>query len=160
METWQLTKAPVMRTGMLIRRPAAEVYEAFVDPAITTKFWFTKGSGKLALGESVQWAWEMYGIEVPVTATVMEPPTRLVIEWPGYSGQTTVEWRFEPQPDGGTFVRISESGFTGTGDELVKQVSNSTQGFTLVLAGLKAWLEHGIQLNLVGDRYPKGVDEH
>ena len=28
------------------------------------------------------------------------------------------------------------------------------------LAGLKALLEHGVKLNLVGDRYPKGVDEH
>jgi hypothetical protein len=29
-----------------------------------------------------------------------------------------------------------------------------------VLAGLKALLEHGIQLNLVADRFPKGIEEH
>jgi len=29
-----------------------------------------------------------------------------------------------------------------------------------MLAGLKAFLEHGVRLNLVGDRYPKGVEEH
>ncbi|MBC7990984.1 MAG: polyketide cyclase, partial [Luteimonas sp.] len=28
---------------MLIRRPVAEVFEAFVDPAITSRFWFTRG---------------------------------------------------------------------------------------------------------------------
>jgi hypothetical protein len=28
-----------------------------------------------------------------------------------------------------------------------------------MLAGLKALLEHGIRLNLVRDRYPKGIDE-
>ena len=55
-------------------------------------------------------------------------------------------------------VKIRESGFTG--DDLVKQVADSTQGFSLVLAGLKALLEHGIHLNLVGDRYPKGIEEH
>jgi hypothetical protein len=27
-----------------------------------------------------------------------------------------------------------------------------------MLAGLKAFLEHGVRLNLVGDRYPKGLD--
>lgn len=27
-------------------------------------------------------------------------------------------------------------------------------GFALVLAGLKAWLEHGIALNLVADGHP------
>jgi hypothetical protein len=55
-------------------------------------------------------------------------------------------------------VSITERGFTGTGDELVKQVTESTQGFSLVLAGLKAFLEHGIRLNLVADRYPEGID--
>ncbi len=30
---------------MLIRKPVAEVFEAFVNPDITSKFWFTKGSG-------------------------------------------------------------------------------------------------------------------
>lgn len=39
-----------------------------------------------------------------------------------------------------------------------KQVTNSTQGFSLMLAGLKAYLEHRIQLNLVDDRYPQGID--
>ncbi len=38
------------------------------------------------------------------------------------------------------------------------QVADSTQGFSLTLAGAKAWLEHGIQLNLVADRHPKGID--
>lgn len=32
---------------MLIRRPVAEVFEAFVDPAITTQFWFTHSTGRL-----------------------------------------------------------------------------------------------------------------
>jgi len=29
-----------------------------------------------------------------------------------------------------------------------------------LLAGLKAFLEHGVRLNLTGYRYPKGVEEH
>jgi len=57
-------------------------------------------------------------------------------------------------------VRITEAGFTGDGDELVKQVTSSTQGFSLVLAGLKGLLEHDVQLNLVRDRYPKGIEDH
>lgn len=149
-----------MQTGMLIRKPAAEVFDAFVDPEITTKFWFTKGSGRLAVGRAVQWDWEMYGISIAVTAKAIEPNSRILIEWPGYRGPTTVEWLFEAQPDGTTFVSITESGFTGDGDQLVEQVTASTQGFSLVLAGLKALLEHGVRLNLVADRYPKGIVEH
>jgi len=158
MDNPQLTQVPTTDTGMLIRRPAAEVFEAFVDPEITTKFWFTKGSGRLEAGKQVQWDWEMYGISIPVTAKAVEPSQRIVIEWPGYGGLTTVEWTFAPQEDGTTFVRITESGFTGDGDQLVKQVTGSTQGFTLVLAGLKALLEHDVKLNLVADRFPKGIE--
>jgi uncharacterized protein YndB with AHSA1/START domain len=160
MDNLQLTHAPIAKTGMLIRRPVAEVFEAFINPAITTKFWFTKSSGSLALGQTIQWEWEMYGVSASVTAKVIEPSQRIVVEWPGYSGLTTVEWLFTPLPDAATFVQITEAGFTGNGDELVKQVADSTQGFTLVLAGLKAYLEHNLQLNLVADRYPKGIEEH
>src|SRR5215472_1884940 len=101
----QLTQAPIMKTAMLIRRPAAEVFEAFINPDITTKFWFTKSSARLEAGKTVQWQWEMYEISIPVTVKDVEPNRRIVIEWPGYSGPTTVEWVFECQPDGTTFVR-------------------------------------------------------
>jgi len=160
MSNFQLKQVPISKTGMLIRRPVAEVFEALVNPDITTKFWFTKSSGRLEAGKQAQWKWDMYDISIPVTAKAIEPNKRIVIEWPGYSGLSTVEWIFVPQEDGATFVSITEAGFTGDGDELVKQVTDSTQGFTLVLAGLKALLEHNIQLNLVADRYPKGIEEH
>jgi hypothetical protein len=39
----------------------------------------------------------------------------------------------------------------------VQQALDSTEGFTLVLAGLKALLEHDVKLDLVADRFP---DEH
>jgi hypothetical protein len=33
MDNLNLKRVPVAKTGMLIRRPAAEVFEAFIDPA-------------------------------------------------------------------------------------------------------------------------------
>jgi uncharacterized protein YndB with AHSA1/START domain len=156
----KLKQVPITKTGMLIRKSVAEVFEAFINPDVTTKFWFTKSSGSLEAGKQVQWEWEMYGISIPVTAKGIEPNKRILIEWPGYSGRTTVEWIFSPQKDGTTFVSVTEMGFVGDGDELVKQVTDSTQGFSLVLAGLKALLEHNVRLNLVADRFPKGIAEH
>ena len=153
-------QVPITKTGMLIRKPVADVFEALVNPDITTKFWFTKSSGRLQAGKQVQWDWEMYGISIPVTPKAIEPNKRIVIEWPGYGSPTIVEWMFAPQKDGTTFVSITESGFAGGAGELLKQVAASTQGFTLVLAGLKALLEHNIRLNLVADRFPKGLTEH
>jgi uncharacterized protein YndB with AHSA1/START domain len=147
-------KAPVAKTEMLIRRAVSDVFEAFIDPEITTNFWFTKSSGRLQVGREVKWDWEMYGASTLVLVKTIDPDRRLEIEWDGYSSGTTVEWKFSPREDGTTYVVITESGWTGDGDKLVEYVAESTQGFTCTLAGLKAFLEHGIKLNLVADKNP------
>src|SRR5262245_33070142 len=119
MDTLQLTKVPIAETGMLIGRPVEEVFTAFIEPAVTTKFWFTKSSGRLEVGKPVKWEWEMYGASTQVIARTIEPGRRIVIEWDGYSGRTIVEWRFAPRTNGTTFLSIRESGWTGEGDDLV-----------------------------------------
>ncbi len=160
MENLPLKQVPIARTGMLIRKPVADVFEAIITPDITTRFWFTRSSGRLEAGKQVQWDWEMYGISIPVTVKAIEPYKRILIEWPSQGGPTTVEWIFRSMEDCSTFVSITNAGFTGDGDEVVRQAMDSTQGFSLVLAGLKALLEHNVELNLVADRFPKGIEEH
>ena len=149
--------APIAKTEMLIRKPVSEVFEAFVNPAITSKFWFTKGSGRLQAGKQIRWDWEMYHVSVDVDVKAIEENKRILIEWgtPG-NPSTTVEWLFASRPDGTTIVSVTNSGFKGDGDEVVRQALDSTGGFTLVLAGAKAFLEHNIILNLIVDRFPDG----
>ncbi len=146
------------KTAMLIRRPVGDVFEAFINPEITTKFWFTGSTGPLEAGRQVHWEWEMYGFAVQVKARAIEPNKRIVIEWSGYKNPTTVEWTFAPRGDT-TFVTVTESGFGGSNEEVMRQVGDSAGGFSFVLAGLKAWLEHNVRLNLVPDRHPKGIDQ-
>jgi hypothetical protein len=67
-----------------------------------------------------------------------------------------VEWVFTSRSDNTTLVSVTNTGFNGDGDEVVKQALDSTGGFTLVLAGAKAFLEHNINLNLIADRFPDG----
>lgn len=155
-----LKEPPTVKVEMLVRRPVAEVFEAFVDPAITSKFWFSKGSAKLKAGAKVKWDWEMYHLTESVSVRDVDKDKRIVIEWSAYGIPTTVEWAFTRRPDDTTFVSITETGFSGTGDEMVGQAIGSTEGFTMVLAGLKAYLEHNITLNLVPDRFPDGIGEH
>ncbi len=151
--------APVAKVAMLIRRPVAEVFAAFADPAVTTKFWFTTSSGRLEPGARVRWEWEMYGVGTDVHVLAFEPDQRLLIEWDTASTPTTVEWRFTPYPDDTTFVEITNAGFRGDADAIVAQALDSTGGFSLVLAGLKALLEHDVRLNLIADRVPPDVAE-
>jgi uncharacterized protein YndB with AHSA1/START domain len=134
-----------------------DVFNAFIDPAVTTKFWFTKGSARLEEGKQVQWDWEMYNFSAQVKVETIEPGKRIVAHWGSdAAGYTRIEWVFTPHGNDATFVEVTNSGFAGTGDEQVKKALDSNGGFTWVLAGLKAWLEHGIQLNLVADRFPQG----
>ena len=159
MKGTEITKPPVAHTAMLIRRPVEQVFEAIIDPAITSHFWFSSGSDRLAVGKTVRLDWKWYDVSAEVTAKMIEPSKLIVMEWPGYSGPTTVTWKFT-EVDDGTFVDVEESGWTGTGDELVKFVCESTGGFTWTLAGMKAYLEHGLDLNLVPDRFPKNLERH
>lgn len=149
-----LSKIPVAEAGMLVHKSAEQVYEAFVDPEITTKFWFTKSTGRLEAGKRLRWDWEMYAASTQVEGLVLEPGRRILLTWSLESQPTTVEWIFTPLGSTATFVSITNSGFSGSGDEVVAQVKGSEAGFALVLAGLKAYLEHGIKLNLIADRFP------
>ena len=74
-------------------------------------------------------------------------------------GVDSHEWTFTSHDNGSTFVSTTERGFKGSDAEVAEQVKNPTEGFSLVLAGLKAFLEHNIRLNLVADRFPKGIEQ-
>lgn len=145
------------KAEMLIRKPVSEVFEAFISPAVTTKFWFTKSTGKLVVGEKVEWSWEMYNHTVPVFVKSIEPNKTILIEWGNYEERTEVEWTFKSINDNSTFVSVVNKGFTGDTAQLISQIRDSTEGFTLVLAGLKAYLEYGLQLNLIADRFPQAM---
>lgn len=142
------------KAEMLIRRPAAEVYEAFINPEITTKFWFTKSSGRLDENKNITWTWEMYNVDVDIEVTELQPNQKISILWGNYEEKTPVVWAFSEHGNN-TFVSVINSNFTGDEDTVLSAVRDSTEGFTLVLAGLKAYLEHDIELNLVKDRFPK-----
>lgn len=147
-----LSKPPVAKAGMLIRRPVAEVFEAFADPAITSKFWFSKGSGRLVPGARVRWDWEMYGVGSDAVVRHVEPDRRILIDWD--EPATQVAWTFEPRGADETWVEVENRGFGGTADERVERALDSAGGFALVLAGAKIWLEHGIEPGFVLDRHP------
>lgn len=145
------SSAVTVQAEMLIRKPVSEVFEAFVDPDITTKFWFTRSTGKLEAGKEIRWDWEMYGVSDTILVKELETNRRIVIQ---SSDGTTTEWQFVPRSEEGTFVTIIHSGFEGTDADVTLHAIDSMGGYTMVLCGLKALLEFGIVLNLVADKAP------
>ena len=83
---------------------------------------------------------------------------KFVFEWDDPA--KTVEFNFKELDDDSTYVTVTECGYKKTGDELIAAIKDSTGGFTTVLDGLKAFLEHRINLNLIADKYPKEVVQH
>lgn len=156
----ELTSVPSVKVGMLIRRKPAEVFQAIVDPAVTTRIWYTKSSGKMTPGAQLTWEWEMYGVSSQVWVKEVEENRRILFTWSGYIPEhpTTVEFRFIPVPGDATYVQVTETGFTGTGDELVRFATDSTGGFTFLISSLKALLEQDVVLGLVADAHPAGLD--
>ena len=154
----QLTQVPSVEVGMLVRRPPGDVFQALVDPDITTRFWFTKSSGKVVSGASLQWDWEMYGVSAKVSVKDVDENRRIAFDWGDDEETTTVEFRFTPLGDDATYLRVTETGLSGDGDALVARVAGSTGGFSIALCALKALLEHDVVLTVVRDRFPKGLD--
>lgn len=152
-------QAPVAQAQMLIRKPVAQVFEAVVDPAVTSRFWFSKGSGRLEAGKKVRWDWEMYGVHAEVEVKEIEENKRILMEWGGPDDSTTVEWTFEPRGEDRTFLTVKNWGFSGDAEKVVAAALNSTGGFSFVLSGLKVFLEHGIEPNLIVDHAPDALAE-
>jgi hypothetical protein len=65
-----------------------------------------------------------------------------------------VDISLESRAEEHTFVRVTEAGFSADDENLIETIAGQTEGWALVLAALKAWLEHGINLNVISDHKP------
>jgi len=156
MSDLKLTKVPSVRVGLLMRTPPEQAFEALRDPAITTRFWYTKSTGPMAPGAALRWHWEMYGVYTDVVVAEVEENRRIAFRWNTQDpdAATDVEFRFDDRGVRGTYVEITETGLRGDGDALVDHVGASTEGFTFVLSALKAYLEHDLVLHIIEDAHP------
>lgn len=140
-----------VKVQMLIRKPVQQVFEAFINPEITTNFWFTKSTGKLEEGKIITWEWEMYGAKSEVKVLQIIPNQLIKTEWGLFSNNVDYEFK---QMEKGTLVVIKSYGYSETEEKLLSVINDNTGGFTTVLDGCKAYLEHGINLRLIEDKFP------
>ena len=140
-----------VQAQMLIRKPIQEVFDAFINPEITTNFWFTKSTGKLEEGKTIIWEWEMYDAKSEVKVLQIIPNQLIKTEWGLFSNNVDYEFK---EMGKGTLVIIKSYGYSETGEDLLSVINDNTGGFTTVLDGCKAYLEHGINLRLIEDKFP------
>jgi uncharacterized protein YndB with AHSA1/START domain len=132
-----------------IRRPAAEVFDAVVDPKTLTGYFVQTASGPLAAGATVMWSFAEAPGPFPVVVETVEPGARLVFRWPAAGHDTRVEMTFTPLDDASTIVAISESGWPSD-DKGVAASHGNAGGWMHMLCCLKAYLEYDINLRAGG----------
>ena len=135
------------RATMLIRRPPAAVFNAFVQPSMLRKFWLSYASGPLAPGATVTWEFMVPGAKDRVTVTHFEQPRQLSLRW---SDGSEVSMTFEPYGHEATRAVVKVSGFTG--DRALSAATTTIEGYAIVLCDLKTLLESGRSANLVRDK--------
>jgi uncharacterized protein YndB with AHSA1/START domain len=139
---------PVVDVNLLVRRPRGEVYDAFAEPDRIRRFWLASSSGRLVTGATVSWQFKVVGASTDVTVIDAVPGELLDLRWDdGQPLRITFGDR-----DGATLVGVRQTGFSG--DNPAADAIESMSGFTLVLASLKMWLEHGIEGDLMYDKFP------
>jgi uncharacterized protein YndB with AHSA1/START domain len=140
---------PVGKATMIIRRPAGEIYRAFVEPEMLTRFWLSGASGPLIVGQPVRWDFMVPGASLQCEASVLEEGKRIEVSWPD---GTTVTWKFSPGIESTTLVEVEHQGFKGSPQEQLDAAIDSTQGFSIVLCDVKVLLETNASPHLVRDK--------
>ena len=142
-------KPPVAKIELLIRRPAASAYRAFVEPEMLAKFWLRRASEPLTPNGRARWEFLVRGAAATLEVHSMIENQHIATTW---DDDTTIDFRFSELEPELTLVRVTQAGFTGSPDEIVAKALDATQGFTLVLCELKALLEQNVTLNAVRDK--------
>ena len=149
------------RVAARIAKPVHEVFEAVADPGKLSRYFTTGGAqGRLETGATVTWDFHDFPGAFPVYVIEVVPDERIVLEWKASEGEapnveggemkdadynTTVTMSFKALDDGRTLVEIAEEGWRETPGALQSSYGNC-QGWSQMLAALKAWLEYGINL--------------
>lgn len=136
-----------------VSRPSHQVFEAVADPAQLSGYFTTGGAeGRLEVGGAVTWDFHDFPGRFPVEVIEVVPDRKIVLKWEAHEGeaqpgyQTTVTMEFTPlDDDTRTLVSITEEGWQQNAAALGSSYRNC-MGWSQMLAALKVWVEHGINL--------------
>lgn len=110
--------AAIERT-LELAAPRARVWRAISDPVELARWFPDRAAWELTAGAAGTFVWDEYG-SYAVRIEAVEEPRYLAWRWADQadvsleaaSEPTLVEWWLDERPDGGTTLRVRESGFT------------------------------------------------
>lgn len=129
-----------------INKPVAEVFDAVINPKKIVGYFCNQSDGPLVEGKTVHWSWTAKPTPSDVKVKQIIQNEKIVIDWPTMDGLRTVaEMTFTALDNGGTMVKISESGWPDDAAGL-KTSYKHCEGWQHMLCCMKAYLIYGIDL--------------
>jgi uncharacterized protein YndB with AHSA1/START domain len=141
---------PTFRVFIIVNRPRHQLFEAVADPKQLSSYFTTGGaSARLEQGRTVMWDFADFPGAFPVDVTEVVPGEKIVFNWkanePGADYQLQVTFRFTDVEHGRTKVEVEEAGWHDTDAARTASYGNC-MGWSQMLAALKMWVEHGVNL--------------
>jgi uncharacterized protein YndB with AHSA1/START domain len=143
METGDMEKL-VVESSTWINAPRERVWRAITDADQIQQWWDDYWDiPVLQVGATIKFG----SVDDPMLATiaVVDPPHEFAVQWPPQPQYHSIEMRTTfrlEEENAGTRVTVSETGFEGLPDDIrQKRMESTAEGYTTVLANLKALLE-------------------
>ena len=134
-----------IETKLQILKPAAEVFEAIVDPAKMSNYFISQGSGRMEEGRLLHWRFPEFDMEFPIRVGSIIKDSFISYFWTIDNEELLVEILLTPVAGDATIVTVTEK--SRNNDEAgLRWLKQNTEGWANFLACLKAWLEYGINL--------------
>lgn len=130
-----------------VQKPAADVFDAVVNPKRLSGYFTGSASGPLQEGKQVTWIFPEFPGEVPVSVRTVVPNQHIRLEWDGADEgyNTQVDMKFETVEPSSTSIAISETGWRAN-EKGVESSYRNCGGWMHMLCCLKAFLEYDINL--------------
>lgn len=131
-------------TKFKILKPAAEVFEAFVDPAKIGNFWFSSSSERWESGKTVTLRYQEYNAVLDIRVIEVKLDEKIVFLWgpPEDEHQVTITITETRQDE--AIIEVVEEGFKEDDPELTFKLVDNKEGWVYMLTCLKGYLENGI----------------
>jgi uncharacterized protein YndB with AHSA1/START domain len=126
-----------------IAKPVAEVLEAIVEPRHMAQYFVSHASGRMTSGAKLEWVWSDASAKLAIKVRQVED-NRITFLWSATGVPTQVTLALAA--DGATTKITATEGPFELSEDAAPRAIGQTQGWTDFCCGLKAYLEHGIDL--------------
>lgn len=131
-----------------VLKPIHTVFDGIIDPQHMSHYFISSGSAPMEEGTTVTWAWADYhNAKLDVKVKQVEKDKHISFLWAATGAETAVDFVLAAVNPNTTLVRITENGWRKD-DEGIAHLVQQTHGWVHFLCGLKAYLEHGINIRI------------